>query len=785
MLSNLLGNKNTNLKKFFATVFLLVLFTTSCNYQNLEASAEEKVEYTIDLSGSSTVDTNSLDVSAAENVSEGAILQAFCWSFDSIKENMADIAEAGFTSIQTSPINEVDSSYPTMKLMGSDESGGTNGAWWWHYQPTDWKIGNYQLGTRDEFIAMCDEADKYNIKILVDVVPNHTASDLTKVSQDLNNSCGGNLYHDTGFTAITNWSDRLQCTRYSMINLPDVNTEHGGFQDYFIAYLNDCIACGADGFRYDTAKHIGLPDDDRPSGVTNNFWTRVTSEITDASRIFNYGEVLQGGNERISEYINVIGSATASNYGSTIRSAINSNNLSKANILSYQVGNVDTSDIVTWVESHDNYINDGTWQQLDDTEIKLAWAVITAREDGAPLFFDRPYESSTSNKWGSNTIGIAGSDLYKDDEISAVNKFKNAMVGESECLYNPNSNTQVLMIERGTKGVVLINSSSSAVTISNTTNLAESTYTSITDDKSEYSVANGYLTGTIPARSVSVLMTGNDGPGVYIDNYESSFTTDTIDIVLRSKNTTNATYQMNDEPSYLYSDGDVITIGDGDAYNTVYHIALAGIDSNGETISKEYTITKKEPGLGTTIYFEKPSSWGDSINAYVYDESGSSLKEIASWPGKVMENEGDGLYSYTFEEEYDVPFIIFNDGSNQTPNSGEQGFIVINGGTYNINGLIESGSNEVTVYYYTSWSPANIHYQIGNGNWSNAPGIPMSSSDVNGYKVITIDLGEASTLTACFNNGSGSWDNNNGNNYYFGEPGTYSLKAGTISNGTP
>jgi alpha-amylase len=785
MLSNLLGNKNTNLKKFFATVFLLVLFTTSCNYQNLEASAEEKVEYTIDLTGSSTVDTNSLDVSAAENVSEGAILQAFCWSFDSIKENMADIAEAGFTSIQTSPINEVDSSYPTMKLMGSDESGGTNGAWWWHYQPTDWKIGNYQLGTRDEFIAMCDEADKYNIKILVDVAPNHTASDLTKVSQGLNNSCGGNLYHDTGFTAITNWSDRLQCTRYSMINLPDVNTEHGGFQDYFIAYLNDCIACGADGFRYDTAKHIGLPDDDRPSGVTNNFWTRVTSEITDASRIFNYGEVLQGGNERISEYINVIGSATASNYGSTIRSAINSNNLSKANILSYQVGNVDTSDIVTWVESHDNYINDGTWQQLDDTEIKLAWAVITAREDGAPLFFDRPYESSTSNKWGSNTIGIAGSDLYKDDEISAVNKFKNAMVGESECLYNPNSNTQVLMIERGTKGVVLINSSSSAVTISNTTNLAESTYTSITDDKSEYAVANGYLTGTIPARSVSVLMTGNDGPEVYIDNYESSFTTDTIDIVLRSKNTTNATYQMNDEPSYLYSDGDVITIGDGDAYNTVYHIALAGIDSNGETISKEYTITKKEPGLGTTIYFEKPSSWGDSINAYVYDESGSSLKEIASWPGKVMENEGDGLYSYTFEEEYDVPFIIFNDGSNQTPNSGEQGFAVINGGTYNINGLIESGSNEVTVYYYTSWSPANIHYQIGSGDWTSVPGIPMSSSDVNGYKVITIDLGEASTLTACFNNGSGSWDNNNGNNYYFGEPGTYSLKEGTISNGTP
>jgi 1,4-alpha-glucan branching enzyme len=39
-------------------------------------------------------------------------------------------------------------------------------------------------------------------------------------------------------------------------------------------------------------------------------------------------------------------------------------------------------------------------------------------------------------------------------------------------------------------------------------------------------------------------------------------------------------------------------------------------------------------------------------------------------------------------------------------------------------------------------------------------------------------------LTAAFNNGSGTWDNNGGNNYHFGT-GTWSLVNGTITSGQP
>lgn len=36
----------------------------------------------------------------------GAILHAFCWSFQTIKDNMKQIADAGFTMVQTSPANK-------------------------------------------------------------------------------------------------------------------------------------------------------------------------------------------------------------------------------------------------------------------------------------------------------------------------------------------------------------------------------------------------------------------------------------------------------------------------------------------------------------------------------------------------------------------------------------------------------------------------------------------------------------------------------------------------------
>ena len=132
----------------------------------------------------STADTTpvNVDFGLKEKIEDGVILHAWSWSFNTIKESMADIAAAGYSTIQTSPANEVIvGGDGGMQLMGK-------GKWYFQYQPTDWKIGNYQVGTEEDFKAMCQEADRYGIKIIVDVVPNHTSADKSAVSENLINS---------------------------------------------------------------------------------------------------------------------------------------------------------------------------------------------------------------------------------------------------------------------------------------------------------------------------------------------------------------------------------------------------------------------------------------------------------------------------------------------------------------------------------------------------------------------------------------------------------------------
>ena len=70
------------------------------------------------------------------------------------------------------------------------------------------------------------------------------------------------------------------------------------------------------------------------------------------------------------------------------------------------------------------------------------------------------------------------------------------------------------------------------------------------------------------------------------------------------------------------------------------------------------------------------------IRTYVYDESTSTTKTNAEWPGAPMTDEGNGVYSYTFEEAWDNGLVIFNDGSNQLPASMEPGFEIEADKTY-------------------------------------------------------------------------------------------------------
>ena len=617
------------------------------------------------ITGCSDAGKASTDFAKASSVDTGAILQCFSWDFNTIKESMADISAAGFTALQTSPINEcLEGEGGGMELYG-------NGKWYYHYQPTDFKIGNYQLGTREEFKAMCDEAEKYGIKVIVDVNANHTTPETSAISPDLIEAGGGSLetlYHKGNAKDLTDYGSRLQCTTYKMGGLPDINTERPSFQDYFIEFINDCIACGADGFRYDTAKHIGLPDDSKEDdGFTNNFWERAIGEADNSENLFIYGEVLQGSNERIADYIATIGNATASTYGGRIRSAVSKNSLYASNIEDYALDGAELN-MVTWVESHDNYINDGNWYTMTEDQVILGWAIITARKDGTPLFFDRPYNANVDNSWGMNYIGTQGDDMYKDKRVSAVNFFRTAMIGEEEKLVNPNELDTAIMIERGDKGAVIVNTSS-PLKCGFETSLKDGTYIDRVDGKTEYIVKDGKLTCETDIPEYSVVVLYNENYKEYVNMPEVGVAEDTVFeletesavVSLTCANTEQATYSLNGGNAVGYVDGDKVTVTfpEGEIYSTLELRAEneEGLKTYERIVfkySQQYSISE-----GTKVYFERPDDWAEEIYAYVYNDE---LYENDSWPGVLMTKESDGKYSYTFTKEWETPYIIFNDG---------------------------------------------------------------------------------------------------------------------------
>ena len=430
------------------------------------------------------------------------ILHVWSWNFPTIAKNMKTIADAGFTMLQTSPVQQHFN--PEGKITKFFDGGGKDGSWYYYYQPTDWKIGNAIVGTREQMKEMMDSAAKYNVQVLVDVLPNHTAFDVDAVSDDFYKAVGGRdrMFHSKGLTPINNYNDREQCTLWAMGSLPDVNTENPDFQKYYLTFVNDLLSLGVHGFRYDTAKHIGVHSDpvDTASGVKeNDFWDVVTGRKSvkgvslsqPYDSLFVYGEVLQDKNVPELEYADYMGQ-TASGYGHVLREALAKGSVNGLDIVSWH-HQAAPEYLTTWVESHDTYCNAHESASLTDDQIRTGWVFLTARQNGVPLFFSRPMGSTRENYWGDNVIGARGNDEFFHPEVVAVNKFRKAMSGQKEDLqFSPDGS--ILLVNRGKKGAAVVNISSVAGFVDLPTGLPDGVYTDVVHGK-EFKVKKHRLHG--------------------------------------------------------------------------------------------------------------------------------------------------------------------------------------------------------------------------------------------------------------------------------------------------
>lgn len=660
-------------------------------------------------------------VNADEQVSmkDGTILHAWCWSFNTIKDNMQAIKDAGYTSVQTSPINTVVAGEGGNKSLKN---------WYYQYQPTIYKIGNYQLGTEEEFKEMNRVADQYGIKIIVDAVLNHTTSDYNQISQEIKNI--PNWTH--GNTLISDWHNRYDVTQNALLTLYDWNTQNEYVQQYLLNYLKQAVADGADGFRYDAAKHIELPGE-----YGSNFWNVILNNGSE----FQYGEILQDDVSNDAGYGKLM-SITASNYGQKIRSALKDRHISAGNLMNYQVSGVDAANLVTWVESHDNYANDdqeSTW--MNDSDIRLGWSMITARAKGTPLFFSRPVGGGNGTRFpGQSQIGDAGSDLYKDATVTAVNKFHNAMVGESEYLRNPGGDEQVAMIERGTKGAVIVNLVDGDKQINSETNLADGTYTDKVSGR-QFNVSNGRITGSVPSRSAVVLYDDqvSQAAQVSVDGYKEgdNSISSATEVTLKAKNAESATYKLDNGQEVAFQDGTKVTVGEGLEAGQSTTLTLTATGADGQTTTKTYTFTMKDPSAETSIYFQNPDNWSD-VYAYMY--SAKDTKLLGAWPGTKMTKDSTGRYTISVPASYaeeGVKVIFTNNQGSQFPQ--KEGFDFKAEGVYSKAGLVPdvpAGKTRVTFDNPGGWDNANAYVYYGNpvqyplGAW---PGTQMTKDDAGNF----------------------------------------------------
>ena len=596
------------------------------------------------------------DYGLAKSIQDGQILQAWNWSYNGIKNNMKKIAEQGFTAVQTTPIQTIKESTQGKTMQGS---------WWVYYQPSQFHIdtnGSNALGTASDFKAMCTEAHKYGVKVVVDAVLNHMAN---KGDNTLSDTIPGDIKNDSSCwhsitTNTSNWSSRWDITHNCMGGLPDLNTGNKKIQNYEIVFMKECIDAGVDGFRFDGAKHIEVPNDAENAG--SDFWTNILGTTTSYAQStkgitpYYYGEILDatgGGQNIVNQYTNMM-SVTCNSVSNDIRNKVNSGdaNGAKRTDFSYDDGSAPSGKrAVLWNESHDTYADNKSRGQ-SDTTMKKTWAIVGSRAEAQAMYLARPRSYSDS-------IGTASVTAWGDPEVAAVNHFKNYFVGKTEYM---SASGSIVYNERGTEGVVLVNLNGGSTSVNVKANkMKDGTYTDQVTGGT-FRVSGGQISGNIGGTGVAVVYNAKPaGPSASVTPGSSKYKTDSITLTLSYDNATSGQYSIDGGAYQSYTKGQTITIGAGKPVGTQTTVSVKASDGSTTSDPETYTYTKSD-NTAQMVYFDNSSYNWSSVYAYIYaGETG-----VAAWPGTQMQKDSTGYFALEVPEGFEDGLVIFTESKDAT-----------------------------------------------------------------------------------------------------------------------
>jgi 1,4-alpha-glucan branching enzyme len=123
------------------------------------------------------------------------------------------------------------------------------------YSIQDYRGVNPEYGTREDFGRLIEKAHALGLKVMIDVVYNHTAHDSVLVSEH------PEYFHQDAqgrpVTTVPDWSDVI-----------DLKHPHPGLTEYLVETLKGWAQFGVDGFRCDVA-----------SLVPQEFWATARQEV--------------------------------------------------------------------------------------------------------------------------------------------------------------------------------------------------------------------------------------------------------------------------------------------------------------------------------------------------------------------------------------------------------------------------------------------------------------------------------------------------------------------------
>lgn len=652
-----------------------------------------------------------------DNIQDGVILHCFDWTLADIQEEIPNIAKAGFTAVQTSPVHE---------------RAGKGSVWYDVYRPYDFKIGN-GLGTEADLKALCAKAHEYGVKVIVDVVANHT--DYGNVADRLKDE---GLYHQP--FDVGNWHDRHQVT-FGKIGMWDLDTNNPTVQAIIKQYIQDLKACGVDGIRWDAIKHIGLPSEG------DSFMQNVVDQ-----EMYNYGEILDstGGDDNVlfPEYQTYM-SITDNGYGNGFANSFAGGSINES-VGNFNRRNAKTEKLVYWGESHDTYANDGgESKNKSQNVIDRAYAVVAGNNGATALYFSRPFQKDK----GAIKFGDKGSVHFKDAEVAQVNYMHNVCAGEPN--YYVKGNGVCAQVRKSGAIIVLGSGSDRDVTVANGAGdgkwLKPGTYKDMVGGGA-FTVNASTISGHVGESGIAVIYNAGSivlPPEVVFNPADgTAFSDETLTVTATPLNAVSAWIQVNDGAKQDFTADKQFTVGADVAYGKNVTITWGATDKEGKTETGSVTYKKVKayvPALGKAdeiSCFLETSNTAAAV--YVWNNKVSPVIEHAGkWNDAINKKlplvgksvSGKNVFKWTYDgTETTAPtHIIFLDGNgNKLTNNVD----FVNHGYY-VDGAYSTTVTKVHedeivdpkyVYYDNASNWENVYCFFYNGKTSSSawPGVKMT-----------------------------------------------------------